>query len=148
MSAQPATTPLIQPVPPAEQNTRIRTHHSGTIAGPRTADKAARRAVIQRASRHWPPGYGSARSARPVLLCSAALGLNVRIGRTGRPVSVAQSTAGASQRSSAAGQGSRRLGLPDETLTTVTDRNYRVRRGERVPGYVKRRQRGMSVQLL
>jgi hypothetical protein len=37
MSTQPATTPLIRRVPPAEQNTRIGAHDSGTVAGPRTA---------------------------------------------------------------------------------------------------------------
>ena len=36
MSIQPATTPLIRRVPPAEQNTRIGAHDSGTVAGPRT----------------------------------------------------------------------------------------------------------------
>ena len=37
MSIQPATTPLIRRVPPAEQNTRIGAHDSGTVAGPRAA---------------------------------------------------------------------------------------------------------------
>src|SRR5262249_48593863 len=45
------------------------------------AGKAARRAIIQRASHRWPPGYGPARSVRPVFLCSAALGMNARICR-------------------------------------------------------------------
>ena len=44
MSIQPATTPLIRRVPPAEQNTRIGAQDSGTVAGPRTAQIGGSRA--------------------------------------------------------------------------------------------------------